>query len=146
MSDRHRLGRTSAALGIAGVLFAVSGCSDDGSSAKATAPATVQEVAGSKQKQITLTPEAAERIALTTAAVASRGGASVIPYGAVVYDADGSTWTYTATGPLSFVRTRIEVERIEGDEAVLRQSPAAGTEVVTVGAAMLYGVETGVGK
>jgi hypothetical protein len=70
----------------------------------------------------------------------------LIPYAAVIYDAHGDTWVYANPQPLVFVRHRISVNYIEGDLAVLFAGPAAGTQVVTVGAAELYGAETGVGK
>ena len=65
----------------------------------------------------------------------------VVPYGAIYYDAKGNTWVYVNPEPLGFERQRVSVERIEGDLAVLSEGPSAGTPVVTVGAAMLYGVE-----
>jgi hypothetical protein len=141
--DRTRLRRTAAAV-CAALLVGLAGCSDDDSSSSAPAPATIETVG--TEKRITLTADAARRIALETTSITTQAGASVIPYSAVVYDAEGATWAYTSAGPLVFVRAPIEVDRIDGDVAILRRSPAAGTEVVTVGAAMLYGVETGVGK
>ena len=63
----------------------------------------------------------------------------------MIYDAQGATWTYVAIEPLSFERQLIVVESISGDEAILADGPAAGTPVVIVGAAELYGAETGVG-
>jgi hypothetical protein len=69
----------------------------------------------------------------------------VIPYGAVLYDAEGDTWAYTSPAPLTYVRESISVGRIEGDEAILSEGPAPGMEVVTVGVAELFGAETGVG-
>ncbi len=65
----------------------------------------------------------------------------VVPYGAVYYDAKGTAWVYVNTKPLSFERTRIAVERVVGDQAVLSEGPSVGTPVVTVGAALLYGAE-----
>ena len=47
---------------------------------------------------------------------------------------------------MAFVRRQIDVDYIEGDTAVLLTGPDAETIVVTVGAAELYGVETGIGK
>ena len=44
---------------------------------------------------------------------------------------------------LSLCAKRSRVERIEGDTAFLTDGPAAGTEVVTVGAAELVGPESG---
>jgi hypothetical protein len=69
----------------------------------------------------------------------------VIPYSAVLYDASGDAWVYTSPGPLEFVRARVAIDKIDGDLAVLQEGPAAGTQVVTVGAAELFGAESGVG-
>ena len=61
-------------------------------------------------------------------------------------DLNGETWTYTNPEPLVFVRHRVTVEYISGDLAVLLDGPPAGTSVVTVGAAELFGAELGVGR
>lgn len=65
----------------------------------------------------------------------------VVPYGAVYYDAKGKPWVYVNPEPLGFERQRIRIERVVGDVAVLADGPPVGTAVVSVGAAMLYGVE-----
>lgn len=65
----------------------------------------------------------------------------VVPYGAVYYDARGNPWIYVNPEPFGFERQRIRIERVVGDVAVLEEGPPVGTAVVTVGAAMLYGVE-----
>jgi hypothetical protein len=70
----------------------------------------------------------------------------VIPYSAVVYGLHGETWTYTNPEPLTYIRHPITVDHIEGGQAFLSDGPPAGTSVVTVGAQMLYGADTGVGK
>ena len=94
---------------------------------------------------ITLTEEAAKRIDVQTADIQDvdvKGAKQkVMPYAALMYDTEGETWTFTNAEPLTFVRQKIKVDRIEGDKAFLAQGPAAGTKVVTVGAAELYGSE-----
>jgi hypothetical protein len=100
---------------------------------------------GEGAKTLTLSERAAQRLGLQTAAVEDRGAQKVVPYGAVIYDADGATWAYVASEPLVFQRASIAIETISGDEALLTDGPATGTPVVTVGAAELYGAETGVG-
>jgi hypothetical protein len=70
---------------------------------------------------------------------------AVVSFAAVVYDAQGDTWAYTSAAPLVFIRQAITVDFIDGGDAVLTAGPSAGMEVVTVGAAELYGAETGVG-
>ena len=65
----------------------------------------------------------------------------VTPYESVYYDGEGDPWVYVQTKPLVYERQRIEIERIEGNQAVLHSGPPVGTPVVTVGAALLYGAE-----
>ena len=68
-----------------------------------------------------------------------------MPYAAVVYDPDGSTWVYTNPEGRTFVREPIVVTRIADDTAFLSDGPDVGTEVVTIGTAELYGVEQEIG-
>ena len=71
----------------------------------------------------------------------------VIPYAALIYDAEGGTWVYTKEpNALAFVRYAVTVDFIQGDMVVLTEGPPAGTEVVTVGGQELFGTETGVSK
>lgn len=70
----------------------------------------------------------------------------IVPYAAVLYGVNGETWVYTNPEPLVFVRSPITIDYIDGDLAVLSEGPEAGTAVVTVGAAELFGTETGVSK
>jgi hypothetical protein len=65
----------------------------------------------------------------------------VVPYAAVYYDGHGKAWVYANPEPLVYVRMPIEIERIEGDLAVLNDGPPLGTRVVTTGAPLLYGAE-----
>ncbi len=69
------------------------------------------------------------------------GEHKTIPYAAVIYGVEGGVWTYTSTGPLTFVRAPITVESIQGDTAILSEGPDPGTEVVTVGGEELLGTE-----
>jgi hypothetical protein len=68
----------------------------------------------------------------------------VIPYSAVIYDLTGKAWVYTSPKPLTYVRHPITIDYSRGDTTVLTDGPPAGVEVVTIGAAELYGAETGV--
>jgi hypothetical protein len=108
-------------------------------------PATIEVEDGTGLYRMTLTERAAERVGLETAPVAEQAVAGkiqrTIPYSAVIYDANGGTWTYTTVEHLTFVRDEISVDRIDGDTAYLTDGPAAGTEVVTVAAAELVGLE-----
>jgi hypothetical protein len=65
----------------------------------------------------------------------------VVPSKAVIYDADGKAYAYTAPEPLTFVRKEIVIDHVAGDSVVLSDGPPTGTEIVTVGAAQVYGTE-----
>ena len=112
-------------------------------------PAKIEHVEGSDISRLTLTAKAAERLGIETVPVrdAQVGGkqGTIIPYSAVLYDADGTTWTYTSPKSLTYVRAPIAIESIDGDEAMLSSGPDAGTQVVNVGAAELFGTEFEVG-
>jgi hypothetical protein len=64
-----------------------------------------------------------------------------VPYGAIMYDKKGATWTFTNPEPLVYVRHAVSVESIDGQRVVLAEGPPTGTAVVTVGAAELMGAE-----
>ncbi len=70
----------------------------------------------------------------------------LIPNAALLYDPKGNTWVYTNPESLVFIRQSVSIDYIEGDQAILLDGPAAGTAVVTVGGAELFGIEFGVGK
>ncbi len=114
-------------------------------------PATVEPIEGSDVARVTLSPDAAKRLDVQTAQVRGLRGVGggkprmAIPYAAVLYDPNGDTWTYTNPEPLVFIRSPIFVDHIQGSEAVLSSGPPPGTEVVTVGASELLGVEYHVG-
>jgi len=112
-------------------------------------PASVEHLEGTDLNRVTLTERAAERLDIQTAEARDEqvNGAArrVIPYSAVIYDADGNAWTYTNPESLVFIREGITIESIDGDLAILTEGPAAGTQVVSVGGAMLFGTEFGVG-
>jgi hypothetical protein len=115
-------------------------------SAEEAPPAKVVHSTGSQPSSVTLTADAVKKIDVQTAQVRDEmvNGASrrVIPYGAVLYDPDGDTWTYVNTEPRVYVRYHISVDSIEQGLAVLAEGPPAGAAVVTVGAAELFGAES----
>lgn len=70
----------------------------------------------------------------------------VVPYASVLYDIRGDTWVYTSPEPLAFVRHPIDIDYIDNGWAVLNEGPPAGSAVVAVGVAELYGTEFKIGK
>jgi hypothetical protein len=126
----------------------VAGCADTETPESTGDPAAkVEAVEGSDVSRITLSEIGARRLALATAPVqaGTDGSSLVIPFAAVVYDADGNAWTFTNPEGLTYVREPITISAIDGDEVVLSAGPAAGTAVVTVGAAELVGAEAELG-
>jgi len=109
------------------------------------APATVEHLDGPQPTRITLTEDAARRLDIQTEAIrevmVNGRLRKVMPYGALLYDTEGGTWTYTNPESLVYVRHRVEVDYIEGDVAILSDGPPVGSAVVIVGAAELYGSE-----
>jgi hypothetical protein len=152
---RARWGRlalmTVAVLALAGVIAGSATLAAQGeppADPQTEPPGRVEHVDGTNVDRVVLTAAAAARLAIATQPVreAQIAGVTrrVIPYAAVLYDANGDAWTYTNPEPLVFVRQRITVVSIQGDQAVLADGPAPGTPVVTVGAPELYGTEFGV--
>jgi len=141
-------------IAVLGLLVAVpqlSACTQTSAEATSGAgPATVEHVEGSEDvSRLTLTAKAVERIGIQTTPISETTVAGkrrkVVPYGAVLYDAEGKTSVFVSSAPNTYVREPITVDYIQGDSAVLTAGPAVGTAVVSVGAAELYGTETGVG-
>jgi hypothetical protein len=141
MSPKH-LSVAGLVIGAAAIL---AGCAT--ATPEEAPPAVIKPVAGSQIPQLQLTERAVQRLGIVTQPVRDkttaghRAGPEVIPYSAVVYDTDGSTWTYVNTAARTYERKPITVTEIDGDIAQLSAGPPAGTKVVTVGAAELLGTE-----
>ena len=140
MSPKH-LSVAGLVIGAAAIL---AGCAT--ATPAETPPAVIKPVAGSQIPQLQLTEQAVHRLGIVTQPVrptttAGHAAREAIPYSAVVYDTDGSTWTYVNTAARTFERKPITVTEIDGAAALLSAGPAAGTPVVTVGGAELLGTE-----
>jgi len=142
MSMKH-----PAAAGLmAGAALILTACS---TAATADAPpATIIPVAGSQIPRLELTSDAIQRLGIATqpvrpapASAAGTGAREIIPYSAVVYDTDGSTWTFVNTVPRTYLRQPITIAAISGNVALLSKGPSVGARVVTVGSAELLGTE-----
>ena len=115
--------------------------------AKKVGASQVDAIDGSTLKRVTLTQKAMERLDIKTGQVAvDAAGIMTAPYAAVLYDVKGKTWVYTNPQPLAYVRHAVVVDSIKGAQAFLKEGPPAGTVVVVIGVAELYGTESGIGK
>jgi hypothetical protein len=119
----------------------LSACSDLPETASHYEPAKLEPIKGTDVQRVRFTAEGVKRVGLQTASIRENGQEKIIPYAAIIYDAEGNTFTYTNPEPLTFVRQEIEIDRVDGDNVVLSDGPPAGTEVVTIGAAEVYGTE-----
>lgn len=142
--------RIATTVGVAmGLIFAGAAlAAGDGpsSSGKKDRPAKVEAIEGSKVKRVTVTEKAAKRLDIQTGEVGKDGADQLVaPYASILYDIGGGTWVYTMPQALTFVRHSVVVNAIKGEKAFLKEGPAPGTKIVTVGVAELYGAEKGVG-
>jgi hypothetical protein len=114
-------------------------------------PAEVKKIEGTELSRVSLSEKAMQRIDLKTDRVreqrVSRSSSpqKVVPYSSLIYDPQGQVWIYTCPQPRTFVRQKVDVDYIEGDIAILKVGPPAGTVVASVGVAELYGTEFKVG-
>jgi hypothetical protein len=134
-------------LGLAVLGLAFAGCAQSAAAGPTEPPpANVEPIAGSDLAQITLSDAAVDRVGIKTApVVAGDAGQTAIPAAAVLYDVNGAAWVYTNLSGHVYQRAPITVVSIKGDTATVSSGPAAGTQVVIVGVAELFGTETGVG-
>ena len=129
---------------VAGAAVILTGCA--AAAPAEVPPASVTQIAGSQAARLQLTDRAVQRLGIVTQPVrqtraAGQPAHEVIPYAAVVYDTDGSTWTYVNTAARTYERKPVTVTEIDGAIALLSAGPSAGTPVVTVGGAELLGTE-----
>lgn len=110
-------------------------------------PSHVEHIDGTDLSKVTLTERAMERTDVRTGHVSEdKGrGRKVVPYSSILYDPHGETWVYTSPEPRTFVRAKIDIDRIEGENVYLNDGPPVGTVVATVGVAEIYGSEFEVG-
>lgn len=116
------------------------------------APETAQPSSGTVDLYFVLPAPSSFRIGQRIAAwLARREDVDnlIVPAAAILYGTAGEAWVYERTSPQSFSRRRVELLRVEGTQALLRQGAgglAPQARVVTAGAMELYGAELGVGK
>jgi hypothetical protein len=106
--------------------------------------AAVEPAADGGPGVLTLSEAAESRLGIETGQVTIGPSGLEIPYSALVYAADGSTWVFVQTDERTYQRAAVSVAAKNGDAMSIRSGPSAGTAVVTVGAAELVGVEIGI--
>ena len=149
----HRLSRGGLLLCAAVLAMILAGCSKVEQAAyKAPDPFTLEEIKGTELVRLRLEPKAVERTGIKTAKVAgvvqfgAESTALRIPYAALLYNPDGTTFVYGNPKANTYLRHNVTVDYIKDQTVVLSDGPEIGTAVVTDGAAELMGIEFGVGK
>jgi hypothetical protein len=143
---RHQLRAACAGLVLIAGVVSLSACSEASSGydyelASHHEPAKLEPIKGTDVQRVKFDAEAAERVGLKTAPIRQNGQGKIMPYAALIYDAEGKTYAYTAPEPLTYVRKEIEIDHFDGDSVVLSDGPPTGTKVVTVGVDEVYGTE-----
>jgi hypothetical protein len=136
---------------LAVITLGASGCSEAGASNEGNAETavTVESAKEGQPARITVSERAEQRLGLRTEPVRplasqANGATEVIAYSAVVYDADGKSWAYSAPSPRTYIRVPIQISLIAGQTVQLKAGPPVGTQVVVVGAPELVGAEAGI--
>ena len=93
---------------------------------------TVEENGEDQPARLTVSERAEQRLGLRTEPVRpltgqANGATEVIAYSAVVYDADGKSWTFSAPSPRTYIRVPIVISSIAG-QTVSAQERAAGRD------------------
>jgi hypothetical protein len=145
----HGLAASLAAVAV--ITLGASGCSEAGASNETNSETAVTvESAGEDQPaRLTVSERAEQRLGLRTEPVRpisgqANGATEVISYSAVVYDADGKSWAFSAPSPRTYIRVPIVISSITGMTVQLKSGPPVGTQVVVVGAPELVGAEAGI--
>ncbi len=140
---RNRSARMLTAGLVVVAAISVSACKEvETETATGYEPAKLSAVKGNEDlKLVTLTEEGARRTGVETSKVRVEGGRKVVPYAALIYDPKGGTFVYTSPKPLTYLRVPVKVSSVTGARVVVSDGPPAGTEVVTVGTAEVYGTE-----
>ena len=132
-----------AALAVAGLQLTA--CQKQHAAHHAEHPAEVKKIEGSNLSSVTLTESAMKRLDVKTDQVREMDGKRVVPYSSLIYDPKGGTWVYTNPEPRTFVRHKIDIDRIDGNAVILNDGPPAGTAIASVAVAEIYGAEFKVG-
>ena len=129
------------------IALSVAGCTEasEEEAGPTYAPATLGSADAAGVKAVTFTDDAALRVQLQTRPAVADGRGVAVEYAALIYDKKGQTWVYTVPQPLTFVRMKVTVDRVEENRAILSEGPAPGVQVVTTGAAEVYGAELDIG-
>jgi hypothetical protein len=141
--------RTVRPLGVASCMVAavlgLTGCETVASAEdEAINAASTVEPAPDGPARLLLTDDSVRRLGIDTSPVEGEPGDLTIPYGALVYAPDGTSWAFVQLQPGVYQRAPVTVATVVDDVVRLTNGPAPGTQVVSVASAELIGVEAGI--
>ncbi len=87
-----------------------------------------------------------ERMVVEIPTRESKTESLVVPFNSVLHDIHGGQWVYVQTAEHNYTRRRVQVARVADGIAVLASGPPVSSQVVTDGAAELFGTEFMTGK
>jgi len=90
---------------------------------------------------VTFSKTGVERADVRTTPVTAGGGHREIPDAALLYNGDGSTFVYTATGPRTYTYTPIKVLEVVDNTVHFTGGPGPGDPVVTSGVPQVHGAD-----
>lgn len=129
------------------MLLALQGCTKkaDANHAAPVKHADLTKLDGGINR-ITLSAEAVKRLRLEFVTPVKAGEQLTLPYKALLYDPTGKEWSYVSETPTTFKRMALKVSNIDGETVHYTDGPQPTQQVVTWGAAQLFGIEFGIGK
>ena len=83
-----------------------------------------------------------QRVQVLLPAIGTAGGIGV-PASAILRDIYGGEWVYVRTAPHAYERRRVEISAANGGGVLVQRGLTSGDQVVTAGAAELFGTEFG---
>lgn len=101
--------------------------------------------ASTEPKVVTFTEESARRAGVITVPVVQDGDQVVVPSASLIFDKSGASMVFVSPEPLSYHRVPVDIAKDDGSQAWLTRGPAAGAQVVSVGANQVWGAEQGIG-
>jgi hypothetical protein len=142
-SRRTRVGLTLAAAAVACLPAACAGAApDEEEEAELFQTKLVELKDHPGHHSITFSTTGAERADVGTTPVTGSDSERKLPYAALLYNGDGSTFVYTATGPRTYRYTPIHLEKVvDSTTIVFTEGPKPGTPVVTSGVPQVHGAD-----
>lgn len=140
--DTRRLERPTIVLVILVLASSLASCTKSESEIEPASQVVLEPIEGNPGHHlVTLTQHGADQIGIRTEPVKGSAKLSELPYAALLYGADGTTFVYTSPKALTFHYEEITLEKIVGEKIYFTKGPKVGTQVVTRGVPQVHGAD-----